>query len=308
MALYDYAFYNREVLGNESVIISDVRGDLRGLAKFQETFEVLLYDEFSQVERFVEKREIDAVYFQKAGYDDGKLVSNARNLVHAVFQSYEPHGEVYAYISSWLAHKMTGGRHPFVPYMVRLPESEDDFRRQLNIPPDAVVFGRHGGRDQFNIPYVHRVVQEVARARHDLYFLFMNTDRFCEPRANIIHLNPTWDPAAKTAFINTCDAMLHARVQGETFGLAIAEFLLKDKPVIASMDGVDQNHVEMLGDRGLFYREPVEVFDLLTGFTKTDNNGQYRELVAEFSPRRVMQKFEEVFLNARPANENVQNY
>ena len=161
-----------------------------------------------------------------------------------------------------------------------------------------MVFGRHGGRDQFDIPYVHRVVREVARARNDLCFLFMNTDRFCEPMANIIHLNPTWDPAAKAAFIDTCDAMLHARIQGETFGLAIAEFLLRDKPVIACMDGIDQNHVDMLGDRGLFYREPLEIFDLLMGFTKTDYCGQYRELVAEFSPQRVMQQFEEVFLSA----------
>lgn len=98
--------------------------------------------------------------------------------------------------------------------------------------------------------------------------------------ANIIHLD------AKVGFINTCDAMLQARVQGETFGLGIAEFLLRDKPVIASMDGIDKNHLEMLGDRGLFYREPVELFDHLIGFEKAENGRKYRELVAEFSPRR----------------------
>lgn len=36
----------------------------------------------------------------------------------------------------------------------------------------------------------------------------------------------------KTTFINTCDAMLWARHDGETFGLAIGEFSSKNKPVI----------------------------------------------------------------------------
>ena len=52
----------------------------------------------------------------------------------------------------------------------------------------------------------------------------------------------------------------------------------------------------MLGARGLFYREPVELFDHLIGFEKTENCGKYRELVAEFSPKRVMKQFEAVFL------------
>ena len=76
----------------------------------------------------------------------------------------------------------------------------------------------------------------------------------------------------------------------------MAEFLLKDKPVIASREGIDKNHLAMLGARGLFYREPVELFDHLIGFEKTENCGKYRELVAEFSPKRVMKQFEAVFL------------
>ena len=36
----------------------------------------------------------------------------------------------------------------------------------------------------------------------------------------------------KEAFYRTCDAMLHARRDGETFGLAVAEFSVRNKPVI----------------------------------------------------------------------------
>ncbi len=297
VALFDYAYYNRALLGNESVIISRRNADLQGLEKFRRQFEVLLYDDFSQVPGLVARHGIDAIYYQKAGANDGKLVPGIPNLVHAVFQSFEPHGEVYAYVSEWLARKMTGGRYPFVPHMVRLPESDADFRRELKIPPDAVVFGRHGGKDQFDIPFVRQVVARVAAASPEIYFLFLNTDRFCAPAKNIIHLNPTWDPDAKTAFINTCDAMLHARRQGETFGLAIAEFLLRDRPVISWADGIDQNHLAMLGDRGLYYRDAAELFDLLTGFKRRAPRGWYSDLVKDCTPQQVMAAFKTVFLD-----------
>ncbi|MFH1985902.1 MAG: hypothetical protein ABIL58_29050 [Pseudomonadota bacterium] len=296
VAVYDYAFFSRKLLGADPVIIADGRGDLSGLEKFRQAFPVVLYRDFGEVADMAAARGLDALYFLKAGADDGRTVPGVKNLVHAAFQVCEPHGDVYAYVSQWLAGRMDGGRHPWVPHMVHLPETDHHFRRELGIPDAAMVFGRHGGRDQFNIPFVRDVVQKVAAAAPDIYFLFMNTDRFCAPRPNIIHLNPTWDPMAKTGFINTCDAMLHARIQGESFGLAIAEFLLRDKPVIACGEGIDQNHLAMLGERGLIYRDPTELFDLLTGFGRSAPQGWYRERVADYTPEKVMETFKSVFL------------
>ena len=36
----------------------------------------------------------------------------------------------------------------------------------------------------------------------------------------------------KVEFISSCDAMIHARQMGETFGAAVSEFSIKNKPVI----------------------------------------------------------------------------
>ena len=58
------------------------------------------------------------------------------------------------------------------------------------------------------------------------------------------------DLVEKVEFINTCDAMLWARGAGETFGLSIAEFSSKNKPVIAMQVG-DLAHVHIMGDMGL---------------------------------------------------------
>jgi len=152
VALFDYAYFNREYLGNESLVISDKKNDLAVLRKFQDHFDLYLYEEFSEINDVVEIYNIDALYSIKAGNFDGKLARNAKNLVHAVFQVYQPHGDVYAYVSQWLARRMGPGNMPFVPHMIHLPDNQGDFREVLGIPDDAVVFGRHGGEDQFDIP------------------------------------------------------------------------------------------------------------------------------------------------------------
>ncbi len=297
VALYDYAYFNKKLLQNDSIIISDRNADLSALTKFQTEFQVFLYSDFSEVDGIIDREAVDAVYFAKAGNFDGKLVRNARNLIHVVFQAYQPHGDVYAYISQWLSEKMTGGKHPFVPYMINMPSHDIDYRHPLGIPEDAIVFGRYGGTDQFNIPFAHKAIYEAAKAYKNLYFLFMNTDRFCEPLDNIIHIGPSYELVEKVCFINTCDAMIHARIQGESFGQAIAEFLCMDKPVIAASAGIDNNHLCMLGEKGIYYSDAAGLYHILRGFKKEKGRGEYRALVEQYSPEKVMDKFKKVFLN-----------
>lgn len=141
VSTYDYAFYNEELLQNRSYIISSANGDLSGYEKFSNRFEVFLYEDFSEVYKFVEKKGIDTVYYQKAGNYDGKVVPGIRNAVHTVFQYNQPHGEVYAYVSKWLSEKMSSGNHPFVPLMIDILKHDHDenYRDFLNIPKDSPV-------------------------------------------------------------------------------------------------------------------------------------------------------------------------
>ena len=81
----------------------------------------------------------------------------------------------------------------------------------------------------------------------------------CEPLPNVIHLEATSDEEAKSRFIRTCDAMLHARYSGETFGLAVAEFSVHNRPVLTSSvhddEGAARMHINTLGARGIFYHD-----------------------------------------------------
>ena len=126
---------------------------------------------------------------------------------------------------------------------------------EFEIPRSAVVFGRHGALGTFDVPFVHDVVTTVAAMHPDRYVVLLNTQR-CAHHPRIIHLDATSDVVRKTRFINTCDAMLHSRADGETLGLAVGEFSLRNKPVLTWLGGIDKCHIRILfGKGGPFYNQ-----------------------------------------------------
>ena len=144
-----------------------------------------------------------------------------------------------------------------------------DLREELGIPKDALVFGRYGGEGTFDLKFVHKVIAQVARQNKNIYFLFMGTKPFVRknifrPYKNIIFLPANTDLNYKTKFINTCNAYLHARKQGESFGIAIGEFSIKNKPIL-TWGGSDENsHLDILGDKALIYNNTDDLIDIFS--------------------------------------------
>ena len=297
VALYDYALYNETILGNKSYIISDSNKDLQALQKFKDRFNVFLYNKFEDCFSYVADNNITDIYYQKAGDIDGKIVPGIRNLVHAVFQCKEIHGDVYCYISKWLAEK-ADMNDSYVPYIVTMPEATKNFRTKLGISDDKIVIGRHGGFNEFDLPFVYNSIYEVLKVRSDLVFLFMNTRQFGPDHPNIIFVEGTYNLQHKSNFINTCDYMIHGRHRGESFGLAISEFLFHDKPVISWRNGLDQNHIAMLENKGYWYYDSTSLIELLKKLEpNTQPAGTYKSLVRDFEPQIVMERFQKIFLS-----------
>jgi hypothetical protein len=244
--------------------------------------------------RFSEQKKATHAYFIKSGEDDGKLLSNVYNSIHAVFQHKQIHGDSYAYVSEWLAEHM-GMKGSFVPHIVWQPSPTLSFRESLNIPNNNIVVGRYGGMNDFDLPFVWSAIYNIALKRKDITFLFMNTKPFCPSLPNVIHVNGTYNLQNKSNFINTCDYMIHARQHGESFGLAIGEFLFHNKPVISWKDGYDKNHLTMLKNKGLLYENFNDLSKILTNIIKS-SNVDCASLVADFSPVNVMDKFSRTFL------------
>jgi hypothetical protein len=257
---------------------------------------VIQYTDKNDLGRKLMKEAAEVLYLTKPGPWDGFLVPGVRNCVHAQFLSDEFHGDAYAYLSSWMSRVMTGREDSFVPFFVPRFVSEEDLRGKLGIPKGAKVFGRHGGWDTFNIPFARRAVVEHARNYTEDHFVFLNTEPICESERfpNVHYLSATVDPVEKAKFLGTCDAMLHARWHGETFGLAVGEFAVLGKPVITFSESREKAHLEMLGNQALLYRHPGELAGVLKEFRPHVTLGTEYDKYAD--PQAVMEIFLARFL------------
>lgn len=299
VAVFNYAKYNQELLGNKSYIFYDKNHcwtDKGVEEKFKKEFDnVIELDKFEDVDFYIEKFDIKVLFNEKAGNNDGKLSKIAKNVIHCVFVCNEPHGDIYCSISNWVLHN--NGRYPVIPYITYLPEHNEDMRSELNIPHNATVYGRHGGREQFDIFYAKEAVYEFALRNPDVYFIFVFTDKFCPDLNNIIHLDNIVDLHLKRKFINTCDAMIWARNQGESFGLAIAEFSISNKPVIASPVG-DAAHINILGDKGLWYKNKEELLNIFDNFDRLDAKTKDWNCYRQYCPEIGIKIFEEIAIKS----------
>jgi hypothetical protein len=299
IALYDYAYYNKHLLNNQSIIIYNntfpENNDIV-VEKFKKEFDVFAVDNFNKVENILNEQHCDILYIIKGGEFEGNISYNIKTVVHCVFNCLHPHGNVYATISPYIKGYVDNN-FPVVPHMINLPDVAGNMRKELGIPDEAIVYGRHGGFETFDIEYVHKIVYEVAKKYNNIYFLFMSTNKFCNDLPNIIHLEPIIDVEKKVEFINTCDAMLWARKDGETFGLAIAEFSTKGKPVIATKKNIlDLAHVHFLNDFGIWYDE-TNLYDILIHFNKEENSKKDWNAYKDFTPEKVMKQFKKVFID-----------
>jgi len=298
-ALWDYANLNETVLGNQSVIChpSELgKAENPTFAKWKARFPLLPYRTRNELSRKIKERGVEVLYQIKPGPFDGFVVPGVKNCIHSMFLSDEFHGDCFAYVSRWASRVMTGQENSFIPHFVPKFVSNRNLRGKLGIPIGAKVFGRHGASDTFNIPFVWRAVEEHARSRPADHFVFLNTEpiRGTEKLKNVHYLVPTIDPEEKAQFLATCDAMLHARLNGETFGLAVGEFAVLGKPVITYVESRERAHLEMLGAHALTYRSSRDLEKILLGFSPHKAFGTEYQLCGD--PEKVMEIFSMRFL------------
>jgi len=304
IALMDYAHGNQEILGNQSLFLMPWREGADAHPVVQRMMQIAplrLYRSAEEREGILREEGADFFYCIKDGFQDGAFSRKVPTGIHAIFRESEFHGQVYAYVSPWLSKVMSYGKAPWVPHMARLSAGTGNLRAEFGIPEGAIVFGRHGGDDSFDIPWVQEAVLAAARQREDLWFLFLNTREFSRASQlpNVRFLPATADPDRKKSFLNTCDAMLHGRNRGETFGLSCLEFAMGGKPVLTFGGSPERAHLEILKEAAVSYQNHEELLEILQTWRSVwgsekkvnpDNFGDYH-------PGPVMKKFKEVFLH-----------
>jgi len=311
VAIYDYAHFNETILGNKSYIayFSDKTqtalgwypGAKNSFPKFQNRFQMFELNSIEDITKIIEQYNINYFHTLTHGmmediykFNDKNIWKNCKTIKHAVFEPIGPQGDFYCTISNALNIRYKTKAFVF-PHMVYLPDTNETMRERLNIPNNALVIGRHGGLDSFNIDFVKEAIIEVAKENQHIYFLFMNTIQFSD-LPNIIYIPCTVDLEEKAKFINTCDYMIHSQKLGETFGLCCGEFAIKNKPVITYSKGENRAHMDMLGDKAILYENKEQLIKIFKNPPVVDmsTNG-YKS----YNPTNVIKIFDYILSNTK---------
>ena len=308
VAIYDYAQYNEEILGNKSYICCFTEQKQQQIgypnerisySKFQSRFPIIELNDISEMTNVINTYNINYFYTLTAGgkgdiyqFENKHIWQKCKTIKHCVFNTTGPEGDFYIGISKCLNDTFKTNI-PVLPHMVSLPYHNENLRQELNIPNDAIVYGRYGGYDDFSLSFVRDAIIESTE---NAYFLFMNTRKFCEhPR--VIHLNRNLDLNYKTKFINSCDVMIHARDIGETFGLSIAEFSIMNKPIITCKCG-EIEHINILGDRAIIYNNKEELIHIFNNIETIIHSRTDWNAYTNYSPEKIMKLFDTMIFSS----------
>ena len=315
VAVYDYAKYNEEVLGNKSYIIcfsQETKArigfplDTTSYNKFNNRFQIIEINSIHEMREIIENYCLDFFYTLCYGnhdvymFENKYIWKNCKTIKHCVFDTRYSESNYYISISNYLNQKYETFI-PVIPHIVDLPDCSDNLREELQISENAVVFGRYGGFEQFDIHIAQNAIIQFLQTPYseNCYFLFMNTRKFVEhPR--VIYLDKNVDMVYKVKFINTCDAMIHARSDGETFGLSIAEFSIKNKPIITCPCG-DLEHIMILGNKGLLYTNQDHLIDIFKNIKNIINKHKeepdFWNCYKLYTPTYIMNLFKEMIFD-----------
>jgi len=312
--VYNYAHYNETVLKNQSVIVISKQSLKNNyeivIDRYMSRFPIYIYEDLNELQQYCLNNNVTHFYALKYGKNDGIVLQPPiKNLIHCVYTTSESHGDgKYFGVSETIDSK------EYLYHIVKMNETKQNLRARLNIPENAVVFGRHGGTDTFLFPGIIDVIKTILDTYENVHFVFMPQPdilkQFEHPR--IHHLPPTVNPEFKRKFINTVDAMLHCSLLGESFGLSVLEFSYCNKPVITFNGGkfVDKEntqHLKFLGDKALTYNNTQELLSVLKNFLITTRENVKKDwrtpILDQLTPEKIMQKFK-LLLENNDCNDN----
>lgn len=285
---------DQQVFSNDVTVESRLKFCHRFLTVFKKSHETL--------DDIAAQHHLDVVFVAKWGVPDELVTTSVPCIVHAIFDCATPHGDVYVAISECMKEKCKS-ECDVLPFCVEVLPQTASLRQELGIPDSAIVFGRHGGYDQFDIPFVQRAVERFTRHKK-FYFIFMNTKQFMPSSAHVFFLPGSTDLQSRSNFIHACDAMIHGRSDGETFSMACGEFSIANKPIITTPCG-DQAHIRIL-QPSVFVATDTEQycscmqqvadllhtgrpgkFDMYKGFDRQATAKKFSELLDEALHRRA---------------------
>lgn len=300
-ALFNYAYYNEMLLGNDSVIFyqKDHREQHDGMvAKMKAHFQCVAYDSFSEITNLITLHRITVMYGLNAPISPEwkcHIINHSIQSTTTTTTTSTPNQQLPPTPPSQIE---TPDPNPIVPLIVA-PASwrkSGSLRAACGIAEDAIVMGRYGGFYDFNIGYVKETIRDILQTHPHVWFLFLNTQQFIR-HERALFFEGTPDTERKRHFIAACDAMLHARSLGEVFGMSCGEFSAAGKPILtACTHYLANHHISVLGSRALLYHNASTLTHLILNIRSIHKLRPDWNAYHQYEPHRVMSAFQRTFL------------
>jgi len=303
-----YARALKEAYGIDSILVypaGSSHNNQRVIAEMvAQGYWVQSYRSLNELHDIARFENVTHSYFMNNGMYSPLWMKGTKRISHAVFRSFEPFGDVYAYCSRWLLKRATSvserlarfradarGRErdarvlaqrattqspytidfslrpTWVPHCVYpLAGDRTAFRRKIAVPSTAPLVGRIGGRSEFSDPAAQKAVGTLVESLPGVFFCFVNTEPFLDhPRVKYVdYLNEQ----EKWDFYAAGYVFLNGRLQCESFGFSIVEPLMVGKPVIGPSPKrnryMDRNHVQLLREFELLYSSSEELVRIVS--------------------------------------------
>lgn len=175
-----------------------------------------------------------------------------------------------------------------------------------------LVIGRLSRPNLDDGEFVARVILPLLDRNPGLRFKSLGSSdkfvRLTSSHPRIFHRLPTVLEEEIRDFLEDLDILMHYRVEGETFGLNIAEAMSLGKPVVSHISKVDNAQVELLtafGDAGLVVNDATSVEEfqehlqrLIDSQTLRESLGRRGRAVAKenFDPVLITRKLESLYM------------
>ena len=296
---YQFAYQNKKILKNKSIIFynkKNYRNLNNVIKKFNSKFKVIGISEFREIDNYKDKLLIDFIYVQKSGNKDNWVSNEIKTLVHSVYPQKinQVHGYKFAYISEWLSKSFSNNKIPFVPLITEVSKTKKNLKKKLKISKDKLVLGCYGGESSFDLKFAQSAIKAVINKRKDIFFLFLNINKFCSHR-QIKFLKGTTNENLKKKFVNSCDAMIYGRSLGESFGLSCGEFAIENKLIISYKFNRHRSHrYNIPSSQFIEYKSYKSLVKILFNLKK--RSAIYNNKYQNYPNRKVIKVFQNVFL------------
>ena len=271
---------------------------LKNLKKFK----VIGINGFSEIDRYSKDLKIKYIYTQTGGEKTNEVSEKIKTLVHFVYPQKisEIHGYKYVCVSNWLNKQFFNNKLSELPYIVELHKSKKNLKKKLKIKKNQIVFGCHGGESSFDLKFVKDALIDIVQSNNNVVFIFLNINKFFNhPR--IIFLKGSADEKYKKEFLNTCDAMIYGRSQGESFGMSCGEFAILNKLIISYKFNKHRSHIDYLHkEYYVEYSSKKKLIEIIDKFKKKSLPLNKKNEYLKCTPSFISKKFKKVLSN----NEN----